>query len=146
MGYRDARATAEHIRAEHIRSWTRHLADGMEIETTHLALDFAYYAHLLQSGPTVQGAPDQDMEELRDPLVKELTAAWLRELGAPRPAAQGALTMPLRYAASWVAEKFSLDGRLTELSSGSSSVRSPPTWTTSTPRRAPQYGRKSPRA
>ncbi|MEU0175004.1 hypothetical protein ABZ178_16815 [Streptomyces massasporeus] len=113
VGYRDPRATAEDVRAGHVQSWTRHLADGMGIETTRLALDFAYYAHLLHSGPTVQGP--QDTDEVQDPLAKELIAAWLAELGAPRPVAQGALTMPLRYAASWVAEKFSLDGRLTEL-------------------------------
>ncbi|WP_371664762.1 hypothetical protein [Streptomyces sp. NBC_00280] len=113
VGYRDARATAEQVRAAHLQSWTRHLADGMGIETSRLALDFAYYAHLLHTGPTVQGT--QDTDELQDPLAKELTAAWLAELGAPRPVAQGALTMPLRYVASWVAKKFSLDGRLTEL-------------------------------
>jgi len=112
VGYRDARSTANQVRAGHIRSWTRHLADGMGIETACLALDFAYYAHLLYPGPVVQGP--QETDELRDPLAKELMAAWLAELGAPRPVAQGALTMPLRYAASWVAEKFSLDGRLTE--------------------------------
>ncbi|KMS77342.1 hypothetical protein ACM01_01595 [Streptomyces viridochromogenes] len=113
VGYRDARATAEDVRAGHIQSWTRHLADGMGIETARLALDFAYYAHLLHPGPTVQGS--EDTEELQDPVAKELMAAWLLCLGAPRPVAQGALTMPLRYAASWVAERFSLDGRLTQL-------------------------------
>ncbi|MFI6542969.1 hypothetical protein ACIBO9_06950 [Streptomyces prunicolor] len=113
VGYRDARATTEQVRAGHIQSWTRHLAKGMGIETARLSLDFAYYAPFLHSGPTVQGP--QDTEELNDPLAKELMAAWLTELGAPRPVAQGALTMPLRYAASWAAEKFSLDGRLTEL-------------------------------
>ncbi|MDO0938980.1 hypothetical protein QQY66_47420 [Streptomyces sp. DG2A-72] len=112
VGYRDARATADQVRAGHIQSWTRHLANGLGIETARLALDFAYYAHLLYPGPIVQG-PQED--ELRDPLARELMAAWLAELGAPRPVAQGALTMPVRYVASWVAEKFSLDGRLTEL-------------------------------
>ncbi|MEU1035786.1 hypothetical protein ABZ402_45365 [Streptomyces mirabilis] len=113
VGYRNARATAEHVRAGHIQSWTRHLAGGMGIEPARLELDFAYYAHLLHCGPTVQGPHDTD--ELQDPLAKELIAAWLAELGAPQPVAQGALTMPLRYAASWVAGNFSLDGRLTEL-------------------------------
>ncbi|MFB6717036.1 hypothetical protein ACFCZY_36665 [Streptomyces sp. NPDC056237] len=113
VGYRDARATAEQVRAGHIQSWTRHLAKGMGIETARLSLDFAYYAPLLHPGPTVQGP--QDTEELNDPLANELMAAWLTELGAPRPVAQGVLTMPLRFAASWVAERFSLDGRLTEL-------------------------------
>ncbi|MGW3958164.1 hypothetical protein ACWEKM_46655, partial [Streptomyces sp. NPDC004752] len=113
VGYRDPRATAEDVRARHIQSWTRHLADGMGVETARLTLNFAYYAHLLYPGPVVQGP--QDTDELQEPPARGLTAAWLAELGAPRPVAQGVLTMPLRYAASWVAEKFSLDGRLTEL-------------------------------
>lgn len=113
VGYRDARATAERVRARHIQSWTRHVAVGMGVETDRLALDFAYYAPLLHSGRAVQGL--QDTDDLQDPLALELMAAWLTEMGAPRPVTQGAMTMPLRYAASWVAEKFSLDGRLTEL-------------------------------
>lgn len=113
VGYRDARSTADQVRAGHIQSWTRYIADGIGIETDRLALDFVYYAPLLHSGRAVQGP--QDTDELQDPLALKLMAAWLTDMGAPRPVAQGAMTMPLRYAASWVAEKFSLDGRLTEL-------------------------------
>ncbi|MGA5114804.1 serine peptidase [Streptomyces pseudogriseolus] len=56
-----------------------------------------------------------DADELDDPLARELLAAWLKEIGAPKAVALGAMTLPLRYAASWTAEKFSLDGRLTHL-------------------------------
>ncbi|MFE2158956.1 serine peptidase [Streptomyces lydicus] len=48
-------------------------------------------------------------------MTRELMAAWLEQLGAPRPVTQGALTLPLRHTATWVAEKFSLNGRLTQL-------------------------------
>ncbi|OKI54396.1 hypothetical protein AMK17_24600 [Streptomyces sp. CB00072] len=85
----------------------------MSLPTARFDLDFAYYAAVLRTGPITQGAAD--LEELGDPLAEELLTAWLDELGAPRPVIQGALTLPLRYAATWVAEKFSLDGRVTQL-------------------------------
>jgi hypothetical protein len=62
--------------------------------------------------PTTHGG---DPEELEDPLVRQLMAEWLDALAAPAPIIQGALSLPLRYAAMWVAEKFSLNGRLTHL-------------------------------
>ncbi|WP_326585438.1 GPI inositol-deacylase [Streptomyces sp. NBC_00481] len=113
MGYHDGRSTADQVRAAQNTLWAQHLASGLQLPTDSFDLDFAYYAALLNTGPTVQGAADA--EELSDPLAKELMAAWLKELGAPTPVTQGALTLPVRYAASWVAEKFSLDGRLTQL-------------------------------
>ncbi|MFC4610271.1 hypothetical protein ACFO9E_21000 [Streptomyces maoxianensis] len=113
VGYHDRRVTAEQARATHIAHWTRHLSEGMGISPTRLSVDFAHYAHLLNSSPVAQG--DDDWEGLGDPLTRELMSHWMAELGAPEPVAQGSLTKPLRYVASWVAEKFSLDGRLTEL-------------------------------
>lgn len=76
-------------------------------------LDLAYYAPFLNSGPIAQGSADPD--GLDDPLAQELLTAWLKELGAPEPVAMGTLTLPLRHTAAWVAEKFSPDGRLTQL-------------------------------
>ncbi|MFE5713715.1 hypothetical protein ACFQ7J_23215 [Streptomyces sp. NPDC056501] len=113
VGYWNRRASAEQVRAAYCTQWTHHLADGLGLPPSRLALDFAYYAAVLNSGPTAQGPVDAD--GLDDPLARELLAAWLKELGAPQPVALGALTLPLRYAASWVAEQFSLDGRLTQL-------------------------------
>ncbi|MEU1867811.1 serine peptidase [Streptomyces gardneri] len=114
VGYHNHRATAEEVRTAQRAHWTQFLANGLELPTNRLNLDFAYYAGFLNTGPKVVQGP-ADAEELDDPLARELLAAWLEELGAPQPVAQGALTLPLRYAASWVAEKFSLDGRLTQL-------------------------------
>ncbi|RVX39151.1 hypothetical protein EDD27_1498 [Nonomuraea polychroma] len=113
VGYHDRRATAEQVCAAQRTHWTRHLAKGLGLPTSRLDLDFAYYAAALNAGPTIQGQADPDV--LEDPLARKLLASWLEELGAPQPVSQGALTLPLRYAASWVAEKFSLDGRLTQL-------------------------------
>ncbi|MFE5893218.1 serine peptidase [Streptomyces sp. NPDC056462] len=113
VGYYDRRAKTEQVRAAHSTHWTQHLADGLALPTSRLAVDFAYYAEALNTGPMAQGPADA--EELEDPLARELLAAWLEELDAPQPVAQGALTLPLRYAASWVATKFSLDGQLTQL-------------------------------
>ncbi|MFI0219715.1 serine peptidase [Streptomyces lydicus] len=113
VGYHDPQATAAKARAAHIPRWTDHLTDGLGVAASRLDLDFAYYAHTLNSGRTVQGQNEED--ELSDPVTRELMGAWLEELGAPRPVAQGALTLPLRYAATWVAEKFNLNGRITAL-------------------------------
>lgn len=113
MGNHDPHSTVDQVRAAQSVLWTQHLASGLQLPTNSFDLDFAYYAALLNTGPAAQGAADA--EELSDPLAQELMAAWLEELGAPTPVAQGALTLPLRYAAAWVAEKFSLDGRLTQL-------------------------------
>ncbi|MCX4826841.1 serine peptidase [Streptomyces sp. NBC_01142] len=113
VGNHVPQATADQVRTNQSALWAQHLANGLQLPANRFNLEFAYYAPLLNAGPTVQGAADA--EELSDPLAKELMAAWLDELGAPQPVSQGALTLPLRYAASWVAEKFSLDGRLTQL-------------------------------
>ncbi|MFF0205920.1 serine peptidase [Streptomyces sp. NPDC005017] len=113
VGYHNRRLPADQVRAAQRTHWAQHLAKGMGLPPNHIDLDFAYYAEALSTGPTAQGPVD--VEELSDPLAKELLADWLGELGAPQPVALGALTLPLRYAASWVAEKFSLDGRLTQL-------------------------------
>lgn len=113
VGNHDRRSTPEQVRAAQRAHWTRYLADGLDLPTSRLDVDFAYYAPMLNPAPTTQGVADA--EELADPLARKLMTAWLEELGAPQPVTQGALTLPLRYAFSWVAEKFSLDGRLTQL-------------------------------
>jgi hypothetical protein len=113
VGHYNRRRTPEEVRAAQAQDWTRHLTAGLNADPALIDLDFAYYAPLLNPGPVSQGGGDP--EELDDPLERELMAAWLAELEAPRAVSQGALTLPLRYAASWVAERLSLDGRLTEL-------------------------------
>lgn len=113
VGYHDANSTPEQVSETQGTHWTRHLASGLGLPVDRFDLDFAYYAPALRKGPIEQGATD--VEELGDPLAEELLKAWLDELGAPQPVIQGSLTLPLRYVATWVAEKFSLDGRLTEL-------------------------------
>lgn len=113
VGHYDRRRTPDVVRAAHAEAWASHLASGLAADTALFDVDFAYYAPLLHPGPLSQG--DGDPEELEDPLARELMAAWLSELDAPRPVSQGALTLPLRHAASWVARRMSLDGRLTAL-------------------------------
>lgn len=113
VGYLNRRITADEVRVANGTRWSQQLADGLGAPVSRLDLDFAYYAAALKPGPAAQGAADA--ENLEDPLARELLAAWLEELGAPQTVAQGVLTLPLRYTASWVAEKFSLDGQLTEL-------------------------------
>jgi hypothetical protein len=112
VGHYDRYRTADAVRAAYGADWAGHLVAGLGVTADRLDLAFAYYAPQLHSGLTAHGG---DPEELEDPLAKELMAEWLDTLAAPAPVSQGALTLPLRYAASWVAEKFSLDGRLTHL-------------------------------
>jgi hypothetical protein len=112
VGHYDRHRTAEVVRAAYSVDWAGHLAAGLGVAPDRLDLAFAYYAPQLHPGPTAHGS---DPEELDDPLAKELMKEWLDALAAPAPVSHGALTLPLRYAASWVAEKFSLDGRLTQL-------------------------------
>ncbi|GHE09165.1 serine peptidase [Streptomyces alanosinicus] len=112
VGYHNRLATAEQVREAQRNDWTRYIANGLGLPTSRFDLDFAYYAAVLSTGPTAQGPTDT--EELEDPLARELLAAWLEELEAPRPVAQGGLTLPLRYTASWVAEKFSLGEQATQ--------------------------------
>jgi hypothetical protein len=112
VGHYDRYRIADVVCAAYSADWAGHLAAGLGVAANRLDVAFAYYAPELHSGPTAHG---YDRDELQDPLAKELMAEWLDALAAPASVAQGALTLPLRYAASWVADKFSLDGRLTGL-------------------------------
>lgn len=112
VGHYDRYRTADATRAAYSADWAGHLAAGLGVTPDRFHLDFAYYAPQLHPGVTTHGG---DPEELEDSCAKELMEEWLDALNAPASVTQGALTLPLRYAASWVAEKFSLDGRLTEL-------------------------------
>lgn len=111
VGYHDPRRAADAVRHANAADWTGHLARGLGIEPERLNVAFAYYAPALNATARRQGSDD----ELADELAAGMLADWLAELGAPTPVAQGALTLPLRQAASWIAEHFGLDGRLTHL-------------------------------
>jgi hypothetical protein len=112
VGHYDRYRSVDAVRAAYGADWAGHLAAGLGVTADRLDVGFAYYAPELHSGPAAHG---DDPKELQDPLAKELMAEWLDALAAPAAITQGAVTLPLRYAASWVAEKFSLDGRLTRL-------------------------------
>ena len=112
VGHYDRHRTADAIRAAYSADWARHLAAGLGVTADRLDIGFAYYAPQLHRGPVAHGS---DPEELDDPLARDLMQDWLDALAAPAPVTQGALTLPLRYTASWVAQKFNLDGRLTHL-------------------------------
>ncbi|MFC1436168.1 serine peptidase [Streptacidiphilus sp. N1-3] len=109
----DRHQPAETVSISSGQTWARHLATGLGVAESLFDVDFAYYAPLLHTGPIEQGPGDED--ELDDPLAQQMMASWLEALQAPQPISQGALTLPLRYGASWAAEKFSLDGQITKL-------------------------------
>jgi hypothetical protein len=92
------------------RLWTAYLNDGITSPPSQVDLRVAYYADMLQSAGQ-QGAPGDDPESL-DPLGRELLLLWVAQLGAPAEVAQGYGSMPVRQAASWVADRFGLDNRL----------------------------------
>ena len=98
VGHYDRYRTADAVRAAYRADWAGHLAAGLGVTADRLDIGFAYYAPELHSGPTAHGG---DPEELEDPLAKKLMVEWLDALAAPASVTQGALTLPLRYAASW---------------------------------------------
>ncbi|MFE3196893.1 hypothetical protein [Embleya sp. NPDC059237] len=98
-------------------TWARHLASGLNLPAEEVDLKFAYYAHhLRQAQPTMQG-PGDELGRLAiiDPEAAELVEKWLETLGLPQVTTQGRLAIPLRHAVEFVAKRFSLDGRLTQI-------------------------------
>lgn len=84
--------------------WSSSLADGYRaagLTTAPPAVTAVYYANLLTD--PAQG-PLDDLT-LLTPDEQRMAWAWMRELGAPDELAQGALTLPLRQALSWLANR-----------------------------------------
>ncbi|MFF3247753.1 hypothetical protein ACFYWY_29445 [Streptomyces sp. NPDC002870] len=96
----------EELRLLKAALWTRHLISGLGIAPDRIAVDLAYYADKLVTGPVAHGAGDPD--RLDDPLAQEMLAAWAREPGVPEAVSQGHATVPLRALSSWVARRFDL--------------------------------------
>ncbi|MGF0173154.1 serine peptidase [Streptomyces sp. Marseille-Q5077] len=67
-----------------------------------MPLSAAYYAQLLHLGAT-QGA---DEPELLPPDAQRMLMDWVSALGAPAEVTMGHGTLPVRQAASWLAERF----------------------------------------
>lgn len=99
-------ARTEELRAMRAGAWARSLAAGLGVAPERLAVDCAYYADKLLPGPVAQGTDDSDLE--RDPVAREMLAAWAETLGLPDHIAQGHATVPLRALSSWIARKHDL--------------------------------------
>ncbi|MGA5701133.1 serine peptidase [Peterkaempfera bronchialis] len=116
VGCHDPRRTPAEVCAAYSADWARDLAAGLGTDPDRFDVAMAYYAPHLTRRQAAQGDDGDDGDDdWQDPLEARLYADWLAELGAPAAVAQGALTLPLRHTAGWVAEKFSLNGRLTRL-------------------------------
>ncbi|WP_405996671.1 serine peptidase [Streptomyces sp. NBC_00829] len=93
--------------------WRDAILNGLEAESEEgrLGVDVAYYAHHLHRG-IAQG--DDDPAHL-DPVVQRHIVEWATLLGAPQVTAQGRLTVPVRSAVDWVADRYGLDHRLVRI-------------------------------
>jgi hypothetical protein len=76
-----------------------YLAAGLTVAAPPIAA--VYYADLLTD--PAQGPLDDLL--LLSPDEQRMAWAWMRELGVPEALAQGSLTLPLRQALSWLAQK-----------------------------------------
>jgi pimeloyl-ACP methyl ester carboxylesterase len=86
------------------RRWATSMAAGYRaagLATPAPPLVATYYAHLLAD--QAQGASD-DLRYMTEP-EQHMAWQWMRELGVPNEAAQGALTLPLRQGLDWIARR-----------------------------------------
>ena len=115
--YRPDQLRAE-VAARRSTDWATSIAAGLAIRPDALDLTVAYYAPLLHIGqPTDQAAfadPDRALDTL-DAETRALASNWIQALGLPEVTVQGRLAVPLRHAVAAVADRFSLNGRLTKL-------------------------------
>ncbi|WP_058047735.1 hypothetical protein [Streptomyces roseifaciens] len=102
-------------------TWAKELADGLGVAPSQVPLTYAYYAHHLhRNKPASQSEDDLEQLEHEHPEVVHEIARWAEsldvslKLGLPSVTAQGRLAVPLRQLVSFVAERLSLDGRLTQ--------------------------------
>jgi hypothetical protein len=109
---------AEEVAARRSADWAASVARGIGIQPDALDITVAYYAPLLHAGqPTVQAAtldPDRALDTL-DPEADALARSWVEGLELPEVTVEGRLAVPLRHAVAAVADRFSLNGRLTKL-------------------------------
>lgn len=108
--------TPAEVRADRSARWASDIAAGLGlVDSTALDIAYAYYApHLHKGFPVAQSDPlaDDALDHL-DADAEELAARWLEAVNLPEVTPQGRLAMPLRAAVELLAERFSLDGRLT---------------------------------
>jgi hypothetical protein len=117
--YSPAHSPAEIVTARSA-TWAKDLATGLGIAADQVSLTYAYYAHHLHQGrPVAQGADDLARLEHEQPLTVQDITRWAEALEEslglrlPPVTAQGRLAVPLRQFVSVIAERLSLDGRLT---------------------------------
>ncbi|MFF1724047.1 hypothetical protein [Streptomyces sviceus] len=101
-------------------TWSKQLATGLGVTAEQVPVTYAYYAHHLhQNRPVSQGADLLEQLEDEQPEAADEIARWAESLDQalglrlPSVTAQGRLAVPLRQLVSVIAERLSLDGRLT---------------------------------
>ncbi|MGW3977167.1 serine peptidase [Streptomyces mirabilis] len=102
-------------------TWAGELATGLGVAPEQIPLTYAYYAHHLhRDRPVSQGADALEQLEREHPEVVKEIGRWAESLAEsldlrlPSATAQGRLAVPLRQLVSVIAQRLSLDGRLTQ--------------------------------
>ncbi|WTW94982.1 serine peptidase [Streptomycetaceae bacterium NBC_01309] len=107
---------AAEVSAERSVRWAADLATGLQLaDPGALDVAYAYYAPHLHAGvPVAQSDPlAEDALDHLDADAAQLAAQWLEAVDLPDVTPQGRLAVPLRAAVELLAERYSLDGRLT---------------------------------
>lgn len=106
------------VAARRSADWASAVASVLGLQPAGLDMTVAYYAPFLHPRQaTAQGGavdPDRALETL-DAATEVMVRSWLEALDLPEVTVQGRLAVPLRHAVAVVADRFSLDGRLTKM-------------------------------
>ncbi|MFI8889547.1 hypothetical protein [Streptomyces paradoxus] len=120
VGHHAPGHSPEEIVSARSATWAKEVAAGVGTSPDQVPLTYAYYAHHLhRNKPVAQGADGLEQLEREQPEAIQEIARWAEslnesfDLGLPSVTAQGRLAVPLRQLVSVIAERLSLDGRLT---------------------------------
>ncbi|WP_382465160.1 hypothetical protein ACFIN9_10465 [Streptomyces noursei] len=101
-------------------TWAKEVATGLGVSPDRVPLTYTYYAHHLhRHRPVSQGGDELEQLKREHPEAVHEIARWAEsldeslDLGLPSVTVQGRLAVPLRQLVSVIAERLSLDGRLT---------------------------------
>lgn len=96
--------------------WAGYLAAGMGMHTTRIDLAIASYGHRLNDcEPRPHGGSLRSIPSNLNPDIVELITPWLAALDLPGATQHGRLAIPLHHAIAMVAQRYRMDGPLTEL-------------------------------
>ncbi|MGW1651549.1 hypothetical protein [Streptomyces atratus] len=120
VGHHAPGHSPEEIVTARSATWAKEVATGLGTSPERVPLTYAYYAHHLhRTRPVSQGTDGLEQLEREHPEAIQEIARWAESLDEslhlrlPSVTAQGRLAVPVRQLVSVIAERLSLDGRLT---------------------------------